>query len=111
MHKGGGRRLGDSSDSHSSTSSDNNLLKMARRVPMSCCTGGPCGGSSTLAGAAAPFLVQVATGGAESLTRPLDLAYWLGLQDSYTTKVPLSLKSVVTLIRTLEGRDKVTKVR
>lgn len=76
---------------------------------MSCCTGGSCGGSSTLAGAAAPFLVQVATGGAESLTRPLDVAYWLGLQDSFTTKVPLSLKSVVALIRTLEGRDKVTK--
>lgn len=62
-----------------------------------------------MAGVAAPFLVSVATG-ADGLGRPLDLAYWVGLQDSYGTKVPLTLKAVVTLVRSLEGRDKVTKV-
>lgn len=82
---------------------------MAARVPLSCCSGAACGGTSAAAGlaaAAAPFLVNVGSGGGGAL----DLGYWLGFQDSYSTKAPLTLKVIVSLIRTLEGRDKITKV-
>ncbi len=110
----GGQRLGGSTTTTTTTTttSTSTPQQMARRVPMSCCSGAACGSGSAegaLAGVAAPFLVSVATG-ADGLGRPLDLAYWLGLQDSYSTKAPLTLKAVVALIRSLEGRDKVTKV-
>jgi hypothetical protein len=95
---------------HTYNPTHSNHRQMAARVPLSCCSGAACGGTSAAAGlaaAAAPFLVNVGSGGGGGA---LDLGYWLGFQDSYSTKAPLTLKVIVSLIRTLEGRDKITKV-
>jgi alkanesulfonate monooxygenase SsuD/methylene tetrahydromethanopterin reductase-like flavin-dependent oxidoreductase (luciferase family) len=86
----------------------------APRVAVASPGGAPacCGGLG--AGAAAPSPppgpappVLVTAGGA---TYSLDLAYWLGIRASVASKQPVTLKAIVQVIRSLDGRDKVTKV-
>ncbi len=82
-------------------------------APASCCSGSgaynPTGGAAAPpSSAAASSSVLVTAGGA---TYSLDLAYWLGIRASVAAKQPVTLKTVVQVIRSLDGRDKVTKVR
>lgn len=76
-----------------------------------CCGGrGPClpGAAPAAPPASASSVLVTAGGGATASS--LDLAYWLGLRASVASKKPLTLKAVVQVIRSLDGRDKVTKV-
>lgn len=79
------------------------------RLPAAACGGASacCGGSSGGPGAPPGSSVLVTAGGA---TYSLDLAYWLGIRASLASKQPLTLKVVVQVIRSLDGRDKITKV-
>lgn len=81
----------------------------APRIPAASSSGGApacCGGGAPSSASASSSSVLVTARGA---TYSLDLAYWLGIRASVAAKQPLTLKTVVQVIRSLDGRDKITK--